>query len=367
MTTFYKIAATAACVVVICGSAILWPLYKEKALQRKLALTAKEFGVRAEQGDPKAQFDLAFMYYQNGGVAQDYAQAFRWCRKSAEQGYAKAQSALASMYYQGKGVARDYTEAVLWYRKAAEQGDAKAQFGLAISYAQGQGVPQDDAEAVRWYSKAAEQGYAMAQYGLGNRYRKGEGVPQDYAEAVHWYRKAADQGDVKAQYALGFMYYKGEGVPQDDTEAVRWYLQAAEQGDTDAKNALGIMSRGKSRGVPLAGWASVVLILLALLVAAVPRSRSGRAAWMPWALGSALGTVMLAHELLLSDLSVAQLAQGPLGILWRGIGRAFMIAVLVGGAAICALKAVVEAKRGSRRRGDRPTTGSVGGDPGTRA
>src|SRR3989442_10979132 len=56
MTSFWKIAAPVTCVADICDAAILWPVYKENAIERKLAEDAR---VRAEQGDAKAQFKLA--------------------------------------------------------------------------------------------------------------------------------------------------------------------------------------------------------------------------------------------------------------------------------------------------------------------
>src|SRR6202050_397625 len=101
MTSFRKIATAATCVAVICGAALFWWLHKEQATQRKLAEDARLSRVRAEQGDPKAQFDLG------------------------------------KMYSQGQGVQRDYTASVGWYRKAAEQGDPKAQFDLGKMYSQG--------------------------------------------------------------------------------------------------------------------------------------------------------------------------------------------------------------------------------------
>jgi hypothetical protein len=152
MTSAWKIAVPVACVAVIGGAAILWPAYKEEAMERKLADATRE---RAEQSDAHAQKSLGSMYYEGNGVRLDYVEAVRWYRKAADQGYVKAQSNLASMYHYGKGVPQDYTEVVLWARKAAERGDAVGQAYLGGSYAQGQGVPQDYAEAVRWYRKAA--------------------------------------------------------------------------------------------------------------------------------------------------------------------------------------------------------------------
>ena len=255
------------------------------------------------------------------------------------------------MFYYGKGVPQDYNEAIRWYRKSADQGDAMAQYGLAFMYDRGTGLPQDYAEAVRWGRKAAEQGNAMAQSYLGFSHAQGHGVSQDYAEAVRWYRKAAEQGDSKAQYALGYMYSRGQGVVQDRAEAVRWYNKAAEQGDTKAQRALGFMSR-RGRRMPLTRWTFIVPILFCLAVMLVPRRRWGRATWLSWALLSIGCAVSLADELLLSGFSFALLARGLPGILWGGSIRALLIAILTVGAVICAVMAVVEAVRGSKRRRD---------------
>src|SRR5437899_11317143 len=135
MRTLWKIATPVACVAVISGAAILWWVHKQKAIERKKFGEAASISrVGAEQGDARAQFEFASMYYKGKGVRQDYGEAARWLRKAADQGYAKAQYALGDAYYYGKGVPQDYAEAVRWFRKAAEQGDAKAQLALSSLY-----------------------------------------------------------------------------------------------------------------------------------------------------------------------------------------------------------------------------------------
>jgi uncharacterized protein len=152
MTSLWNIATLVACVAVICGAAVLWWVYKGKAIERKKLVEAVcAYHARAEKRDAEPQYGLAYMYHQGKGVAQDYSEAVRWARmarnrilrrrgsaaglcrgcslvpQSIRPGFAKAQFALASMYYDGKGVPQDYAEAARWYRKAAEQGDALAQ------------------------------------------------------------------------------------------------------------------------------------------------------------------------------------------------------------------------------------------------
>ena len=53
----------------------------------------------AEQGDPKAQFNLGFLYRIGQGVNQDYQKAYHWYLLSAEQGYAEAQFKIGLMHY----------------------------------------------------------------------------------------------------------------------------------------------------------------------------------------------------------------------------------------------------------------------------
>src|SRR5438477_10050485 len=135
MKALRKIATPVACVAVISGAAILWWVHKQKAIERKKFGEAAGISrVGAEQGDARAQFEFASMYYKGTGVRQEYGEAARWLRKAADQGYAKAQDALGVAYYYGQGVPQDYAEAVRWYRSAADQGYAKAQLDLGSMY-----------------------------------------------------------------------------------------------------------------------------------------------------------------------------------------------------------------------------------------
>jgi len=84
-------------------------------------------------------------------------------RRAAEQGNARAQFNLALMYYNGEGVPKNAAEAVKWYRRAAEQGLAEAQINLGVMYGQGEGVPKSSIDAYFWFNLAAAQGIEEAQ------------------------------------------------------------------------------------------------------------------------------------------------------------------------------------------------------------
>ena len=85
---------------------------------------------QAKAGDPKAQYRLGYDYYLGHGIAQDYAQAAVWWRKSADQGFAYAQNNLGVLYNSGKGVPQSYSEAYFWQNLAAAgaNGDLQVQF-----------------------------------------------------------------------------------------------------------------------------------------------------------------------------------------------------------------------------------------------
>lgn len=196
-------------VLLVGGSAVFWLVHKRRADEKWFAEAATARRILAEQGDPKAESELAFMYSHGQGVPQDYSEALRLRRESADHGNASGEVGLAYMYLHGQGVPQDNSEALRLYRMAADSGDAYAENNLGLMYENGELVPQDYAEALRWYRKAVEQNYRVAQDNLGNMYYYGHGVPRDVPEAYRWYRKAAAQGDEYAQQVLGI---RGRGI-----------------------------------------------------------------------------------------------------------------------------------------------------------
>jgi len=91
----------------------------------------KEFRVSAEQGDSKAQYQLALIYDRGIGVEHDDGEALKWYRKAADQDYAKAQYNLGMMYYFGKGVPQDRVTGYQWVILAADRGEKAAKDALA--------------------------------------------------------------------------------------------------------------------------------------------------------------------------------------------------------------------------------------------
>ena len=81
----------------------------------------------AEDGNPEAQVNIAFMYYCGMHVEKDHSVAAEWYKKAADRNNVTAQFSLATLYENGEGVNRDLEEAYFWYNLAEKQGDKDAQ------------------------------------------------------------------------------------------------------------------------------------------------------------------------------------------------------------------------------------------------
>jgi TPR repeat protein len=88
--------------------------YSAENFDKAVALYRKD----AELGVIDAQVNLALMYQEGQGVAQDFAQAAKWFGQAAKQGNAEAQHNLGLLYLEGKGVAKNLVEADKWFRLA---------------------------------------------------------------------------------------------------------------------------------------------------------------------------------------------------------------------------------------------------------
>jgi TPR repeat protein len=186
-----------------------------------LAQSIAELIKQAEDGDVKAQFELACDYHDGSGVVPSDAMAFSWVHKAALQGLPSAENYLGILYDMGIGVENDHQQALVWWEAAAQQGERKAEFNIGrADYDSGSYT-----QALSWLQKSAQQGVAEAALYVGLIYVNGYGVTKDYQEAMRWYRMAADGGNDDAMLKLGFSFeFPGvEGNKQDITEAMRWY------------------------------------------------------------------------------------------------------------------------------------------------
>ena len=65
-----------------------------------------------------AETDLGLMYANGQGVPKKFEEAVKWFRMAAEQGDTRAQFQLAGLYEEGRGVQQNYVVALMWVNVA---------------------------------------------------------------------------------------------------------------------------------------------------------------------------------------------------------------------------------------------------------
>lgn len=165
---------------------------------------------------PDETVDRAMQIFGSG----DIIQAMQILQPVAEQGHPRAQVRLAYIYDQ----ARYYEKALHWYQEAAEAGNTEAAIGLAVMYSAGDGTEPDPVAAGEWMRKAAGSGEVRAMVAIAGAYEHGGlGLEIDFERAVHWYTRAAENGSRSARQRLSEAYTTGElGLPQDVEAAEQW-------------------------------------------------------------------------------------------------------------------------------------------------
>jgi TPR repeat protein len=105
---------------------------------------------KAQEGDPKAQNNIAAYYKQVG----DCESAYYWYCQAIRQGDVVAEYGIGQCHAIGCGTEQNYRLAAFHFQRAAEKGLKEAQLVLAEMYERGLGVPQDDQKAMYWRNKA---------------------------------------------------------------------------------------------------------------------------------------------------------------------------------------------------------------------
>lgn len=107
---------------------------------------------KAEAGSCAAQTTLGLYYLHGyGPVEVDYEKAFDLLSKATEKGASRAVANLADMYAQGLGVAQDIPKAIELYERVGTI-EFFAALELGRIYAKGLGVPANPRKAFEWYS-----------------------------------------------------------------------------------------------------------------------------------------------------------------------------------------------------------------------
>ena len=183
---------------------------------------------KAKAGDPKAQTDLSYLYYDGEIVPKDYKKSFYWAAKAAKGGYAPAQYSIGYDYTWGKIVPENLSKAIYWLERAAAQNDIEAISMLGVLYRYGDGVEQDFEKSFALFQKAAKYGDIKAMGYLSEAYYFGYGTVIDYKKALYWAHRAAQKNNTTGLNVLGFHW---EMKADENIRRMKRYI--AQQNSTD--------------------------------------------------------------------------------------------------------------------------------------
>ncbi|XP_075470726.1 protein sel-1 homolog 1 [Ascaphus truei] len=252
--------------------------------------SAKElFEKLTEQGSPRGQMALGFLYASGLGVNSSQAKALVYYTFGALGGNLLAHMILGYRFWAGIGVLQSCESALTHYRLVAnhvasdisltggtvvqrirladeienpgmasgmleedliqyyqflaEKGDVQAQVGLGQLHLHGgRGVEQNHQRAFEYFNQAANAGNSHAMAFLGKMYSEGsDSLTQSNETALRYFKKAADMGNPVGQSGLGMAYLYGRGVPVNYDLALKYFQKAAEQGWVDGQLQLGSM------------------------------------------------------------------------------------------------------------------------------
>ena len=185
----------------------------------------------ANAGDPYACLAVAYFHQTGKEFIQDMPLAIRWYERAAEEGCPRAHWELAKMYIEGEFVTRNVAHYLDHLQKAAELGNAEAQATLGSEYNSGYIMPRDLDMSYHWYERAAQQGILRARFETGYMLAHGLGVTQSLPEAETWFSSVAISGDGELFLKIGMSYEYGLNmIDVDKLEAARWYKYGVDMG-----------------------------------------------------------------------------------------------------------------------------------------
>uniref|UniRef100_A0A8C3C268 Protein sel-1 homolog 1 n=1 Tax=Cairina moschata TaxID=8855 RepID=A0A8C3C268_CAIMO len=256
-------------------------------LKQNIQSSKELFEKLTEEGSPKGQMALGFLYASGLGVNSSQAKALVYYTFGALGGNLIAHMILGYRYWAGIGVLQSCESALTHYRLVANHvaSDISLTGGTVVQRIRladevenpGMASGMLEEDLIQYYQFLAEKGDVQAQVGLGQLHLHGgrgveqnhqvaflyvwcvggecskdhneaemysEGsdvVPQSNETALQYFKKAADMGNPVGQSGLGMAYLYGRGVPVNYELALKYFQKAAEQGWVDGQLQLGSM------------------------------------------------------------------------------------------------------------------------------
>ncbi|XP_033370773.1 protein sel-1 homolog 1 isoform X2 [Parus major] len=234
-------------------------------LKQNIQSSKELFEKLTEEGSPKGQMALGFLYASGLGVNSSQAKALVYYTFGALGGNLIAHMILGYRYWAGIGVLQSCESALTHYRLVANHvaSDISLTGGTVVQRIRladevenpGMASGMLEEDLIQYYQFLAEKGDVQAQVGLGQLHlHGGRGVEQNHQRAFEYFNQAANAGNSHAMAFLGKMYSEGSDVvPQSNETALQYFKKAADMGNPVGQSGLG-MAYLYGRGVPVVSF-----------------------------------------------------------------------------------------------------------------
>lgn len=202
----------------------------------------RELTALADNGDPKAEYFLGYMFYTGKGVERSHDIAVGFLKASAKKGFAPAIKLLAGITH--KKDAPD-AESVKALKEEADAGDQKAAYKYAMLCMRGEGVRRDKLTAIHYFTEAASKGHFLSMIALFDRFAIDADIEKQWSRAYHWFKQAwlidrdrlniVHPNIIKGEQ----LYLEAEDVKKPIAERKALLEEAAKQGFHGAYTAYG--------------------------------------------------------------------------------------------------------------------------------
>jgi len=150
---------------------------------------AEKFLLKSSESNNLEASELLGIYYLKKNKP-NYELAFKYVNLSAQNGLPKSEYYLGYLYKNGIFVEEDFQKAAYWFTKSSKSGDSQALYSLGYLFFKGLGVPQDYQKAAHFFNLSAEKNNPMGLMMLGLCYREGLGLPQSQDAAFYFLNRS---------------------------------------------------------------------------------------------------------------------------------------------------------------------------------
>lgn len=185
-------------------------------------ITAKSgFLQVAAQGSAEAEYFLGLIA-KNDADNADYLAAKSHFTNAARLNHSQAMWELAVLYENGEGVAQNQFTALDWFRKSELAAGTIAPDSFYITDHGGELSEVSAPQYLQHLIQQAQSGRTDAKFALAKIYDSGLITAANLPQAFNYYLSAAKDGHVKSAQLVSYFYCRGIGVPRNPEQANAW-------------------------------------------------------------------------------------------------------------------------------------------------